>query len=223
MFESDSPTDAPSRSLPKALPYVLFGIVALLTVVGTITGGAAPELLEKHPLLLVLGAPRYRWIVLVAPKVNAFVLILVSWLRLLLSDPVYFLIGWYYGDKAMIFFESLLGKQTMDSTRRFFQRATWVLSAFAAGPVICAIAGLARVKPKRFYTLDIIGTRIIAILLRLFAEALKEPLQSLIDFNKKYSRWLLIITVGVMVVALVRSAAKFKTLSDEVSKFNDPE
>ena len=195
--------------------------MALLTVVGTITGGAAPELLEKHPLLLVLGAPRYRWIVLVAPKVNALVLIIVAWLRLLLSDPVYFLIGWYYGDKAMIFFESLLGKQAMDSTRRFFQRATWILSAFAAGPVICAIAGLARVKPKRFFTLDIIGTLIISILLRLFAEALREPLQTLIDFNKKYSRWLLIITVSVMVVALIRSASKFKTLRDEVAKFNE--
>lgn len=223
MLESDAPTGTPSRPLPKALPYVLFGIVAVITVIGTITGGAAPKLLEDHPLLLVLGSPRYRWIVLVAPEVNAFVLIIVAWLRLLLSDPVYFLIGWYYGDKAIIFFESLLGKQTMDSTRRFFEKATWVLSAFAAGPVICAIAGLARVNPKRFFKLDIIGTLIISILLRLFAEALKGPLESLIDFNKKYSKWLLIITVSVMVIALVRSASKFKSLSGEVSKFNDPE
>ncbi len=209
------------RPLPKALPYVLFGIVVALTIVGNITGGAAPKLLKDHPLLLILGAPRYRWIMLVAPKVSAIPLILISWLRLLASDPVYFLIGWYYGDKAMMAFESLLGKQAMDSTRRMFERATWVLSAFAAGPIICALAGLARVNPKRFFTLDVAGTLVIAIVLRVFAEVLSEPLKSLIRFNEKYSRYLLIVTVAFMVIALVRGASKFKELRGEVDKLND--
>jgi membrane protein DedA with SNARE-associated domain len=209
------------RPLPKALPYVLFGIVVALTIVGNVTGGAAPELLKDHPLLLILGAPRYRWIMLVAPKVSAIPLILISWVRLLASDPVYFLIGWYYGDKAMIAFESLLGKQAMDTTRRYFEKATWILSAFAAGPIICALAGLARVNPKRFFTLDVIGTLMIAIMLRVFAEVLSEPLQSLIRFNEKYSRYLLIVTVAFMAIALVRGASKFKELRGQVDKLND--
>jgi membrane protein DedA with SNARE-associated domain len=209
------------RPLPKVLPYVLFGIVVALTVVGTITGGAAPELLKNHPLLLILGAPRYRWIVAVAPKVSAMPLILISWVRLLASDPVYFLIGWYYGDKAMMAFESLLGKQAMDTTRRMFERATWVLSAFAAGPIICALAGLARINPKRFFTLDVAGTLAIAVLLRVFAETLKSPLQHLIDFNAKYSRYLLVITVVFMVITFARSASRFKALRSEVDKLSD--
>jgi membrane protein DedA with SNARE-associated domain len=228
MSDPTPPSESPEpsnlflgRPLPKALPYVLFGIVACLTVVGNVTTGAAPELLKNHPLLLVLGAPRYRWIMLVAPKVDAIPLILISWLRLLASDPVYFLIGWYYGDKAMMAFESLLGKQTMDTTRRYFEKATWFLSAFAAGPIICALAGLARVNPKRFFTLDVAGTLVIAILLRVFAGALKDPLQDLIDFNAKYSRWLLIATVGFMVIALARGAKKFGQLRGEVDKLND--
>jgi membrane protein DedA with SNARE-associated domain len=209
------------RPLPKALPYVLFGIVVALTIVGNVTGGAAPELLKNHPLLLILGAPRYRWIMLVAPKVSAIPLILISWVRLLASDPVYFLIGWYYGDKAMMAFESLLGKQAMDTTRRYFEKATWILSAFAAGPIICALAGLARVNPKRFFTLDVAGTLVIAIMLRLFAEVLSEPLQALIRFNAKYSRYLLVITVVFMLVALFRGASRFKDLRGEVDKLND--
>lgn len=214
--------DTPRReTLPKALPWVLFGIVAALTVVGNITTGAAPKLLDKHPLLLVLGAPRYRWIMAVSPKVDAVPLILISWARLLFSDPVYFLIGWYYGDKAMLFFESLLGKQTMTSTRRYFEKATWILSAFFAGPVICAMAGLARVNPKRFFTVDVAGTFVIAVMLRVFADRLKGPLNWLIDFNKSNSRWLLIISMSVMAIVLVRTFTKFKGLSGEVAKFND--
>jgi membrane protein DedA with SNARE-associated domain len=218
---SDTPNLYRGRPLPKALPYVLFGIVVALTIVGNITAGAAPELLKNHPLLLVLGAPRYRWIMLVAPKVSAIPLILISWVRLLASDPVYFLIGWYYGDKAMMAFESLLGKQAMDTTRRYFEKATWILSAFAAGPIICALAGLARVNPKRFFTLDIAGTLVIAIMLRVFADLLSEPLQALIRFNAKYSRYLLILTIVFMVVAFVRGASRFKDLRGEVDKLND--
>jgi membrane protein DedA with SNARE-associated domain len=208
------------RSLPRWLPWVLFGIMAALTVVGTITGGAAPKLLDNHPLLLVLGSPRYRWIMLVSPKVKAIPLIAISWVRLLASDPVYFMIGWFYGDKAMTFFESMFGKQAFNTVRKLFDKAAWVLSAFFAGPIICALAGVLRLKPKRFFTLDVLGTLIIAIALRLFANVLSEPLNSLIDFNKKYSKYILIVTVVTAVATLAKTGKKFKDLSGQVSKLN---
>ena len=207
-------------SLPKWLPWLLFGIVAGLTVMGTIVGGAAPKLLKDHPLLLVLGAPRYRWIMLVSPQVKALPLILISWVRLLASDPVYFLIGWFYGDKAMTFFESMFGKQSLDAVRKLFGKAAWVLSAFFAGPIICALAGVLRLKPKRFFTLDVIGTLIIAITLRLFADALSGPLNSLIRFNNKYAKYILIVTIATAAITLARTGKKFKALSGQVSKFN---
>ena len=206
MIDEESSADVPGY--PKWLGGFLIGCVAALWILGFITGGAAPELLKNHPLTLMALSPRYRWMVVASPKIDLLPFMSVGVVRLLASDPIYFMLGWVYGDKALAFFEDALGKPAMDSTRRFFVKAGTAMALFFAGPIICVLAGAARLNPKRFFTLDVVGTVVVVAVLRLFSKQIEGPINSFLDFNSKYSKWLLVLTVTFTVVAVLRIGSK---------------
>jgi membrane protein DedA with SNARE-associated domain len=193
---------------PTWLGGVLIGCVAALWILGFITGGAAPELLKNHPLTLMALSPRYRWMVIASPKISLVPFMGVGVIRLLASDPIYFMLGWVYGDKALEFFEDAMGKPAMESTQRFFVRAGTVMALFFAGPIICVLAGAARLNPKRFFTLDLIGTVAVVAVLRMFSKQIEGPINSFLHFNAKYSRWLLVVTVTFSIIAVMRIGSK---------------
>jgi membrane protein DedA with SNARE-associated domain len=193
---------------PKWLGGVLIACVVALWVLGLVTGGAAPELLKNHPLTLMALAPRYRYMVVASPRIALAPFMGVGVLRLLASDPIYFMLGWVFGDKALAFFEDALGEQAMNSTRQFFVKAGTVMALFFAGPIICVLAGAARLNPKRFFTLDALGTIAVVAALRAFSNQLKGPINWFLRFNAKNSRTLLILSVVVTIVVVVRISSK---------------
>ena len=160
----------PFHPAPKYLGYVVVGCIAAVNIVGFLVTGAWSSLLDKHPLALIAMQARYRYMVVTAPQIAIMPYFFVGLGRLLLSDPVYFLLGWFWGDKAIAYFNNALGKSTVDSTRKFFLRAAPVMALFFAGPVICVLAGAAKMKPRIFFALNIVGTAVIVMLLRIFSD-----------------------------------------------------
>ena len=196
------------RTPAKWVGPVLLAIVIGLYILGLAAGGAAPELLKNHPLTLLALAPRYRWFILTASRIDLVPYLAVGIPRLLASDPVYFMLGWYFGDRAIGFFEDSLGKPTIDKTRDLFLKASTVMALFFAGPIICVLAGAARLNPKRFFTLDVIGTIAVVASLRLFSKQIEGPINSFLSFNAKYSKWLLVLTVTTTVIIVLRIGSK---------------
>jgi membrane protein DedA with SNARE-associated domain len=196
------------KNPPKWLGGVLIAIIIGLYVLGFATNGLATKLVDKHPLGLIALSPRYRYYILGSSRIDAIPYYLVGIGRLIISDPVYFSLGWFFGDRAIAFFEDSLGKQTMDQTRGFFLKASTVMALFFAGPIICVLAGAAGMKAKKFFTLNLIGTTIIVIALRVFAKSLDGPVQSLLRFNKQYSKYILIASIGLSVLYLSRGLRK---------------
>ncbi len=196
------------REPPTWLGPILVAIVAGLWIMGFATSSLAPKLLKDHPLGLMALNPRYRYMVVGAPRIDAAPFYLVGILRLLASDPVYFLLGWVYGEKALGFFEDALGKQTMESTRRFFLKAGTVMALFFAGPIICVFAGAARMKPKKFFTLDVIGTCIIVFALRQFSDAMSGFINGLLRFNDRNAKWLMVITIVTTLIVVANVGSK---------------
>ena len=197
-----------SRKAPTWLGPVLVAIVAGLWILGFATSSLAPKLLKDHPLGLMALNPRYRYMVVGAPRIGAGPFYIVGILRLLASDPVYFLLGWVYGEKALKFFEDALGKQTMDSTRRFFLKAGTVMALFFAGPIICVFAGAARMKPRLFFTLDVIGTCIIVFALRQFSDAMSGFINGLLRFNDRNAKWLMVLTISTTLIVAANVGSK---------------
>lgn len=209
------------RVAPPWLPYVLISCVVGLFALGFFTNASAPELLKKHPLALMALSPRYRWMVLAAPQVDALPFYLVGVGRLLLSDPIYFMLGWFYRDKALRFLEDSFGAQSVTSTRAFFDKASWLMASFFAGPIVCVLAGASGIRPRKFFTLNIIGTIIITALLRLFSDSMKGVIDVLIRFNANNTRTLMIITIVSSLLVLSRVARKQITAAKNFTEDED--
>ena len=196
-----------------------------LNILGFVTNASAPKLLRDHPLTLMILNPRYRYMVVAAPRVDALPFYLIGVARLLFSDPIYFLLGWFYGDRAIKYFNDVAGEQTVESTRRFFLRASAVMALFFAGPIICVLAGAAKMKPRLFFTLDVIGTIVVVALLRLFSDAMGGFIKSFLRFNDRNYKWLMVLTVASTLIVVARVGGRrmkaARSLADDAADGSD--
>ncbi len=221
-IEPTSHLDSRPAPPPKWVLWVLVGAVAGLYILGFATTGLTPKLLKDHPLALMALSPRYRNFLLVWNRVDFAPFLVVGVLRLLVSDPVYYLLGRFYGDGAIRWFENAMGGpqsggQLVRLTEKWFGRFSVPLCAFFAGPIVCVLAGAAGVKPKRFFTLDAIGTIGVVLVLRMFGRLLKSPLNWMVKFNSHNWKWLTVIAVlstGFFLIKGGRAHKKFSSLGD---------
>lgn len=190
---------------PRWLAPLLIAVVVGLYILGFATSGLATKLLKDHPLSLIALSPRYRWFILASPRIDVIPYFVVGIARLVASDPVYFALGWFFGDRAIQFFEDSLGKPTIDKTRELFLKASTVMALFFAGPVICVLAGAAGMRPKRFFSLNVIGTTVIVAALRVFSDQLDGLITPVLRFNDRYSKYILIGTLALSALYISRA------------------
>ena len=145
---------------PKFVLWMLIGVVVGLNILGFVVGGAWPKLVKEHPLLLICLSSRYRFLLATAPKIDALPQIAIGVLRNLASDPVYFALGYYYGDAALDWFRRSMGKasQVIDATERWFHKYGLLIVFITPSPFICALAGATRERPRRFWAANVVGT-----------------------------------------------------------------
>jgi membrane protein DedA with SNARE-associated domain len=201
--------DAVAAAKPPAwLGYVLVGCVAGIWILGFAVDAFMPQLLKANPLLLMALKPSFRYMVAASPRIDAVAFCAVGVSRLLLSDPVYFLLGWFYGNRAIAFFEEAFGKTNIDSARRMFLRGGPLLALLFASPIVCVLAGAAKMRPRLFVTLDVIGTIVVVVLLRLFSESVEQYIEMFLRFNDRNSGWLVVLTILGALVVVVRVGAR---------------
>ena len=87
----------PGRHTLKLLIIPIIGLI----VVSHLGDMLASKLAESHPLLLIAMNSRNRNLILVTNQLDAVTYYRVASIRLLLSDPLFFLLGYWYGDTAL--------------------------------------------------------------------------------------------------------------------------
>src|SRR5690606_40275611 len=85
----------------------------------------ATTLATTHPLTLVALNARNRNLVLVTNELDAVSFYVVATIRLLISDPLFFLLGYWYGDAAVTWMErrTRTWGSTMRQVERWFGKA----------------------------------------------------------------------------------------------------
>ena len=186
----------------KKLVLIVAPIV-VLAIVGTITTALTPALAAKHPLLLIALEARNRNLVL-ARRVDFLPFLLVASFRRTLTDPLYYLLGYYYGDRAVRWLEVKAG---MGSYARLMERVFRKASYFAVflfpGAVVCALAGVIRMRFPVFLALNVTGTLAAVISLKVFGDAISEPVEALIGFFDRNLLETTIISVVLVVLSVV--------------------
>jgi membrane protein DedA with SNARE-associated domain len=192
--------DSPTRS---QLALVVTPIVALI-VAAYVGDALTTTWADRHPLLLTLLNARSRILVLTTNQLDAVSYYLAAGLRLLASDPLFYLLGRWYGDAMVVWVEKrskTFGEQVR-IYERAFGKAAYPLVFIAPNPYICLFAGASGMALGSFFTLNIAGTLARLYLIRRLGQTFDEPIQAVLRFFARYRLPLFILSVALVVFIL---------------------
>ena len=191
---------APAARRPgrRTLALIVVPIIALV-IAGNVGNAIHPTLVNEHPLLLVALEPRNRFLLLVAGSVDFWPFLTVAVVRRMASDPLFYLLGFLYGDAGVRWMERRMGDEVglVKAMERWFTRAGPVLVFLFPGLFACVLAGATKMKPALFMALNLAGTVTVVTLLYRFAEVFDGPLGAVNRFYGNNGLTLTIISVAL--------------------------
>jgi membrane protein DedA with SNARE-associated domain len=212
---------------PHTLKLLAIPIVGLI-VLSNVGDALAPDYVNSHPLRLIAMNARNRNLILVTNQLDAASYYIVGSLRLLIGDPLFFLVGWWYGDTALQWME--------DRTKTFggwlrqweswFGKAAYPLVVIAPNQYICLFAGAAGMSVAGFAIANVVGTFGRLYLIRRLGEAFEEPLDDVLAFIRDYRMPLLILSViagAFFLLSELRSGGKGLQELEELVEEHDAE
>ena len=190
MTEAEAGAGGTARQLPLTW---LFAPYVALVVVGYVADIIGPHLITTHPLLQIILNPRNRYLVLGSPHIDAVSFFVVGFFRLVLTDPIGFIIGWQHGDKAVRWAERRLGDDVgvMRTIERWFGKIAPIVIFIAPSFLWCILAGAARMRVRTFIALNISGTIARLVLIRMAGDAFRDELDSVLEWVQRYQWWLI--------------------------------
>jgi len=176
--------------------------IAVAFVAGLIAFAFAAPLATRHPLLLITLDARNRYLIL-ARNVDLVPFLVVGTLRRALSDPLYWLLGRWYGDRALRWLEEKGGQGVLVTlTERVFAKAAYPMVFLFPGQVVCALAGKVGMPFGAFLAVNLAGTLATVSVLRLFGDIFGGPVDAILGF---FSRHLVVVTIvsfGLVILSL---------------------
>jgi membrane protein DedA with SNARE-associated domain len=197
----------------RARKVVIRGVVGLLIVL--VAMSYAGDLLtttwaDRHPLALIALNSRNRILVLTTNQLDALSYYGVASVRLLISDPLFFAIGLWYGDGAIRWVERR-SSNWGDMLRMFergFSKASYLLVFVAPNNIICLLAGASGMTPLAFVLLNVTGTFARLVAIRVLGAPFESPIECVLGFFQDYRIPLLIASAVLVTISIVADRRK---------------
>lgn len=161
---------------------------------------------DEHPLLLIMLNARSRILVLVTNQLDPPSFYLVAAARLLISDPLFYLLGRWHGDAAVAWVERkapTFGEQ-LRGFEKVFAKAAYPIVFLAPNNYICMFAGASGMRPSIFITLNVAGTFARLYLIRRVGETFEAPIDDVLGFFGRYTVPLLILSVALVALVVIK-------------------
>jgi membrane protein DedA with SNARE-associated domain len=174
--------------------------IIILVICSNIGDALTTTWAKDHPLALVALNARNRILVLTTNQLDALSYYTVGTLRLLVSDPLFYLLGVFYGERAVSWMEKKAPTYggMLRTLEKWFGKASYPLVFIAPNNFICLVAGSAGMPLGIFFFLNITGTLARLWLIRVIGATFDAPIGSILDFFSRY-RWQLFILSVVLV------------------------
>ena len=219
--EEEQPRPKPSR---RTL-ILLVAPIVVITSMGLVATAFTPALAARHPLLLISLDARNRFLVL-AREVDIVPFVLVALVRRSFSDPLFFLLGRFYGDGALRWLQKKGGGGDLVVwTEKLFKRAAYPMVFFFPGAIVCALAGQTGMAPLRFMVTNVAGTLTAILAVRRFSDAISSPVEGLLDFFDRNIVVTTSVTIALVVLSVLLNRAQGKLDADleELESGTDPD
>jgi membrane protein DedA with SNARE-associated domain len=202
---ADAPLTARTPPGPHTLKLLVAPVIVLV-ICSNLANIFWATLVDSHPLLLIALSSINRYLILVSDQLDAFSYYTVGTLRLLVSDPLFFFLGYWYGDRALEWMDARAPNYgpMLRRFQRLFGKAAWPLVLIAPNNFICLFAGAAGMRIGLFFAVNLVGTVGRLYLIRVVGDAFSSPIDSVRDFIGEYRWWLLGLS-ALVVLWSVRS------------------
>jgi membrane protein DedA with SNARE-associated domain len=201
----------PARPLPSRTKLTIVAVPIIgLIILSNVGDALAPDLVNSHPLRLLAMNARNRNLILVTNNLDAPSYYIVGTLRLLLADPLFFLLGHWYGDTAIQWMERRTKTfgSTLRSMEGWFGKAAYPIVFIAPNQYICLFAGAAGMSVTGFFLANITGTIARLYLIRRLGEAFEAPIDDVLDWIREYRTPLLVLSIGLFAVVMINELRK---------------
>jgi hypothetical protein len=172
----------------------MFVVPMVALAIGANIGNAlAPTLLNENPTLLLVLAPRLRWLLLASPNLSPLEFYGIPFVRAFAVLSLYFFFGMRYGEAALKWMEDRTSRQSMRPlrwTERQFHRGRYPLILFFPGTLAALFAGADRMRYPVFISVALFATGVRLWLLRTLAEAIEGTLLDILDWIGRNQIWL---------------------------------
>jgi hypothetical protein len=189
------PSNRRLRIAMLAVPMVAF------TVAGYVGNALAPTLAHDAPLALLVLNPRLRWLFLTSAKVETLWFFLIPLVRATAVLGVYFLLGRWYGDRALRWLESRAANtmRPLLWVERRFHRSRVAITFLFPGTIAAMLAGADDMATPLFFgvALASIGLRVWAV--RALANAFRGTLLDVLDWVGNNQLWLTVLSATSVV------------------------
>jgi membrane protein DedA with SNARE-associated domain len=202
--------DQPSQQLRIAM-LVAAGV---LYATGTFGSNIAIAWLKTRPEVVLALSSRNRNLLGSVPFVNPLAYALIGFGRVVLVAVVLYLVGRWYGPKALGWVEEQVGE--LPVVYRWAQtgldRAGWLLVLLMPGSnLVCLLAGHRRMSLRRFVPMLVAGTVLKLVALWIGGRIFDHQIRAFFNFIDGYQWWLVGAAFLVTIVQSVRRARRSTT------------
>lgn len=218
--DPDPPADAhPGR---RHLTLLVVPIVAMI-IAGYTADALWPDLVNGNPLLLIALSAKNRYLVLVVNHLSAWSYYLVGTIRLLLPDPFFFALGWFYGEAALRWMEQRTPTtgRYVRAIEKWFGRWGAPLVVLFPNNYVCLVAGAAKMPPIRFAALNIVGTIGRLLMLQVIGDVFAAPIDTVLDFVARWRLPLLVVSISLVAVYWVAELRRGRQEIEAFREFED--
>jgi membrane protein YqaA with SNARE-associated domain len=183
-------TDTAAATGPRLGPptplqrNLAFGLIGATIVLGWVGDAVWASLVDRHPLVLILLNAKPRYLVLTVNELDSWTYYPVALVRLLCTKPIVWLIGAWYGHRAVDWAErrTARGAGLIRWVERHFGRWGWVAIAITSNNVMCLLAGSTGFPLAWFMVLAVVGTGVRLWLIQEFGKRFTEPIDAVTGF-----------------------------------------
>lgn len=186
----------------------------MLFVIGTIGSNIGPALVDNHPSWVLALSSRNRNLFGAVPYIDVIPYAAIGFVRILIAGIALYLVGRWYGEKALGWVEGNLGE--LPAIYRWTEKAvdkagSLALVLMPGSNVVCLLLGHKKMSAGRFLPLLSIGIVIKLVTLRLGGDQFEDQIRSFLSAIEQY-QWY--VVAGLFGLSFFQSMRKGRPNSD---------
>ena len=182
---------------------LLVGAIIVVFAAGLTAFAFAAPLATNHPLLLITLDSRNRYLIL-AREVDVVPFFVIGVLRRVATDPLYWLLGYWYGERAIRWLETKGGWGPLaPMVEKVFAKAAYPMVFLFPGQIVCALAGATGMPIWAFLAVNVSGTITMVTVLRITGDVFGGSVDAVLGFMGRHALVITIVTLSLAVLSLV--------------------